>query len=68
MTDTVRTILDTNIDKMFTELVAEYDLKYGDIAPEQVDKLDRIKEQLGDLLGDYVYQNIEPKEHSEVTK
>ena len=59
MTDTIKNTIDTNIDKMFTDLVGEYELKHGDISPEQVLKLEDIKELLGDLLGDYVHQNIE---------
>lgn len=58
-TDTIAEAIETNINKMFTEVAREYELKYGDIAPEQVAKLDDIKQDLADILGDYVHQNIE---------
>ena len=58
MTDTVKNVLETNINKMFLELVEEYDLKTGDISPEQAFELENIKDSLANLLGDYVHQNI----------
>ena len=59
MTDTVRDVMEKNIDKMFVELVNEYDLPHGDFSPSQTFELDEIKEQLGNLLGDFVHQNIQ---------
>lgn len=58
MTDTVKEVMERNIQNMFVELADEYDLRFGDFAPEQEFQLDKIKEELGDLLGDYVHQNL----------
>lgn len=65
MTDTVRDVMEKNIDKMFVELVNEYDLPHGDFSPSQTFELDKIKEQLGNLLGDFVHQNIPEGENGE---
>lgn len=65
MTDTVRDVMEKNIDKMFKDLVDEYDLPNGDFSPEQTFKLDDIKEELGTLLGDFVHQNIPEGENGE---
>lgn len=65
MTDTVRDVMEKNIDRMFVELVNEYDLPHGDFSPSQTFELDKIKEQLGSLLGDFVYQNIPEGENGE---
>ena len=62
MTDTVKAVMDKHIMNMFVELADEYDLRSGDFAPEQEFKLDDIKEELGDLLGDYVHQNLETED------
>lgn len=59
MTDTVKEVIDRNIRNMFTDLVDEYNLRSGDFAPEQEFALDKIKEDLGELLCDYVHQNLE---------
>lgn len=65
MTDTVKEVMDRNIQNMFVELADEYDLPSGDFAPEQEFALDEIKERLGYLLGDYVHQNIPEGENGE---
>lgn len=65
MTDTVREVIDRNIRNMFNDLVDEYDLRSGDFAPEQELALDYIKDDLGELLGDYVHQNIPEGENGE---
>lgn len=65
MTDTVKEVMEKHIGQMFVDLADEYDLPYGDFAPEQELELDGIKEQLGNLLGDYVHQNIPEGENGE---
>lgn len=66
MTDTVQRVLDTHIDQMFVDLVEEYDLPFGDIEPGQAFQLDELKERLGELLGDFVHQNLPEVEDEEV--
>lgn len=59
MTDSVRAIVEKNIEQMFVDVVKEYDLKYGDIEPSQAFRLDDIKEELGEMLCDFVHGNTE---------
>lgn len=57
-TDSVKDIVDVGIDDMFSKVVNEYDLEFGDISPDQAFELDNIKEKLAELLCDFVHQNI----------
>lgn len=65
MTDTIMEIIEKNIDKMFTDVAEEYDLKSGDISRGRIFELSDVKEQLGDILGDYVHHNTPEGENGE---
>lgn len=56
-TDDIARIIDSRFITIFKEVAQNYELEYGDISPEQVNKVDDIKQQLADLLGAYVHQN-----------
>jgi len=45
------------VDDAFSQMVSEYKLAVGDIAPEQQDAVDDIKEKLTAVLVAYVKQN-----------
>lgn len=57
-TATINKAIDDHIDQLFIDVAKEYDLPYGDISPETVNKLDGVKELLGYILGDYVHDNL----------
>ena len=65
MTDAVKDIMENGIDTMFVQLVNEYNLPYGDFSPSQTFELEEIKERLGELLGDFVHQNLPEGENGE---
>ena len=56
--DTIAEIINQAENTIFKELVTEYGLLYGDIAPEQVVRLERIKQELAEVCGDFVHQNL----------
>lgn len=58
MTNTVKNVVDNGVDSMFNDLVKEYNLKHGDITPHQVIELDKLKNNLMELLNDWVYDNL----------
>lgn len=51
-----------SLDDLFSELVEEFHLVYGDISPNQMQKLESIQDELSQLLLDYVNQNIIEKD------
>lgn len=50
-------VVSGQIDLLFNVYVALYGLKSGDMTPEQVNRLDAIKDELGALLGEFIKQN-----------
>jgi len=53
----VSEIVNKNIDNIFDELVKYYELKFGDMSPEDVDRVDFCKEELIKLCMNYVKNN-----------
>jgi hypothetical protein len=59
MSKNIDEVINKHFNNMFEELVAEYNLKYGDISPSQQWELDEIKIDLNNILNAYVLQNME---------
>ncbi len=51
--------VEIQVDLLFESVCEEFDLKYGDITPDQMGKLDQIQDNLTDLLVEFVTQNAE---------
>tara|TARA_R110000803_G_scaffold45305_1_gene95516 strand:- start:1504 stop:1683 length:180 start_codon:yes stop_codon:yes gene_type:complete len=45
------------VDLLFESVCEEFDLKYGDITPNQMNKLNQIQDDLIDILVEFVTQN-----------
>jgi hypothetical protein len=52
-------LLDSSINAIFTKLHKKYKTSSGDISPYQQYVLDDVKEQLLNIFGDQVFQNID---------
>jgi hypothetical protein len=46
------------IDKVFVDLHAKNDTKHGDITPQQLLRLNELKDELADLMTEQVEQNL----------
>lgn len=55
--ETIKSIIDLQIDLIFDSIADEFNLKNGDITVEQSLKLEDIQEQLFLILKDYIKQN-----------
>lgn len=53
---TIETLVDYNIDAVFTDVHNIVNTKSGDITPEQAFRLSEIKKQLVDLINEQVQQ------------
>jgi hypothetical protein len=53
----IQRIVDTNVFNIFTDVSKEYGLTTGDIAPELDERLYQLKNELGDLVANYVEGN-----------
>ncbi len=51
--------VEIQVEFLFESVCEEFDLKYGDITPDQMGKLDQIQDNLTDLLVEFVTQNAE---------
>jgi hypothetical protein len=56
-TETAQSIVEKHMQQMFVDMANEYELTTGDIAPEQAVFIEKVSEQLSELLCDYVVQN-----------
>ena len=59
MKEVISEHIEIQVEFLFDSVCEEFDLKYGDITPDQMGKLDQIKDDLTDLIGEFVTQNAE---------
>lgn len=55
--ETIKSIIDLQIDLIFDSIADEFNLQNGDITVQQSLKLEDIQEQLFLILKDYIKQN-----------
>jgi len=51
-------IINIHIDEMFNAIANEFNLDHGDIFPLEVVQLDKIKQELGDLMVPVIRDNM----------
>ncbi len=59
MKDQIESIVNYHIDNIFSELVEEYKLNYGDISPEDQFELDNCTDKITKIMVTYVNSNKE---------
>ena len=57
MKEVISEHIEIQVEFLFESVCEEFDLKYGDITPCQTVKLEQIKDDLTDLLVEFVTQN-----------
>ena len=53
----IHDIVETEIEDMFNLVAGEFELKSGDIGPDDSNELDDIKEELEEILARYIANN-----------
>ena len=61
MKETIEQITDVQFEFIFSSVSEEFNLKYGDITPDQNYRLEQIKEDLNDLVLEWAQNNKDDK-------